>query len=110
MLVSGNVMIDYEHIEAAGNAIIPRDAKFEGERFEGFRDVAREAKRYGSLLVAQVSHPGRQVPDTMQEHPISASDIHLKGMHIHSRRKFIWWVADMPTVIRNRHGPRFDVR
>lgn len=81
VLVSGNVMIEYEHIEAAGNAIIPRDAKFEGARFEGFRDVAREAKRYGSLLVAQVSHPGRQVPDTIQEHPISASDIHLKGMY-----------------------------
>lgn len=30
MLISGNVMIEYEHIEAAGNAIIPRDAKFEG--------------------------------------------------------------------------------
>lgn len=41
--------------------------------------MAKEAKRYGSLLVAQVSHPGRQVPDTIQERPISASDIHLKG-------------------------------
>lgn len=81
VIVSGNIMIDYEHLEAAGNAIITRDAKFEGERFEGFREMAKEAKRYGSLFVAQVSHPGRQTPDTIQEHPISASDIGLEGMH-----------------------------
>lgn len=79
LMISGNIQIEYDHLEAAGNAIITRDANFEGERFERFREAASEGKKNGSLFVGQVSHPGRQVPDTVQEHPISASDVHLTG-------------------------------
>ncbi|KAJ2894034.1 hypothetical protein MKZ38_007976 [Zalerion maritima] len=73
--VTGNVQIEPDHVETSGNAIIPRDAPFSGPRFEGFKAVASVAKADGGLIVAQVSHPGRQVPDTIQRHPISASDI-----------------------------------
>ena len=78
MLLSGNIMIDYEHLEAAGNAIIPRDAPFSGERFERFKQMAAAAKAHGSLFIAQVSHPGRQVQDRIQPDPVSASDVQLK--------------------------------
>ncbi|KAK3342060.1 hypothetical protein B0T25DRAFT_574370 [Lasiosphaeria hispida] len=77
-IATGNVMIDYENLEAAGNPIIPRDAPFEGERFEAFREMAAAAKRHGSLVVAQLSHAGRQVPSNIQQYPVSASDIQLK--------------------------------
>nr|POE75590.1 nadh-dependent flavin oxidoreductase nada [Quercus suber] len=79
VILTGNVMIEYDHLEAAGNPIIPRDAKPEGERFEAFKSMATEGKRHGSLMVAQVSHPGRQVTEGIQKHPISASDVHLAG-------------------------------
>ncbi|KAH7554752.1 hypothetical protein J3E72DRAFT_441928 [Bipolaris maydis] len=79
VILTGNIMFEYDHLEAAGNPIIPRDAKFEGERFEMFKEIAVEAKKHGSLIVGQVSHPGRQVTEDIQKNPISASDVHLAG-------------------------------
>ncbi|KAI0886457.1 uncharacterized protein GGS22DRAFT_160869 [Annulohypoxylon maeteangense] len=77
VILTGNTMFEYDHLEAAGNPIIPRDAPFSGERFQGFADIASQAKAHGSLVVCQLSHPGRQVTADIQEHPISASDVHL---------------------------------
>ncbi|EMC99204.1 hypothetical protein BAUCODRAFT_104109 [Baudoinia panamericana UAMH 10762] len=78
-ILTGNIMIEYDHLEAAGNAIIPRGAPFSGERFEAFKEMAAAGKKEGSLMVGQVSHPGRQVQDKIQPHPISASDVQLEG-------------------------------
>jgi 2,4-dienoyl-CoA reductase-like NADH-dependent reductase (Old Yellow Enzyme family) len=61
LMITGNIMIDYDHIEAAGNCVIPRKSPFSGERFERFKAMAAAGKRHGSLLVGQVNHPGRQV-------------------------------------------------
>ncbi|KAF1952085.1 FMN-linked oxidoreductase [Byssothecium circinans] len=44
-----------------------------------FKELASQARKHGSLIVGQVSHPGRQVSDKIQAHPISASDVHLEG-------------------------------
>lgn len=77
VLLTGNVMIAYDQLEAAENTIIPPDATFSGDRFEAFKELASQAKKDGSLIVAQVSHPGRQVPESIQPHPISASDVRL---------------------------------
>jgi len=79
LILTGNVMIEYDQLEAAGNPIIPRDAPFQGERFERFSAMAKEAKKGGSLVHAQLSHPGRQVADHIQPNPISASDVQLEG-------------------------------
>ena len=78
VILSGNIMIQYDHLEAAGNPIVPPDAPFSGPRFDAFRAMATEAKKHGSLLVAQISHPGRQVATSIQENPISASDVQLQ--------------------------------
>lgn len=78
-ILSGNIMIEYDQLEAAGNPIVPREAEFSGERFDAFKDVAAAAKAHGSLFVGQVSHPGRQVANTIQKSPISASDVQLEG-------------------------------
>jgi 2,4-dienoyl-CoA reductase-like NADH-dependent reductase (Old Yellow Enzyme family) len=72
-------MIDLEHLEATGNMIIPPDAPLEGPRFEAFKELATVAKKDGALIIAQVSHPGRQVSSTIQQHPISASDVQLEA-------------------------------
>ncbi|KAM3072205.1 hypothetical protein ACMFMG_008664 [Clarireedia jacksonii] len=76
-ILTGNVMIEYDQLEAMGNPIIPRDADFSGPRFEAFKEMAAAGKAHGSLMVAQVSHPGRQCEEKIQPHPISASDIQL---------------------------------
>jgi 2,4-dienoyl-CoA reductase-like NADH-dependent reductase (Old Yellow Enzyme family) len=79
VILTGNILIDYEHLEALGNPIIPRDAPFFGLRFQKFSEVAKEAKKHGSLIIGQVNHPGRQVDEWIQPHPISASDVQLKA-------------------------------
>lgn len=96
VILTGNIMVEYDHLEAvslkllryictiahlvkAGNPIIPRSAPYEGERFEGFKELATQSKKHGSLIVGQVSHPGRQVAENIQKHPISASDVQLEG-------------------------------
>ena len=72
-------MLHPEHLEAPGNPIIPEDAPFSGERFEAFQKLAAEAKAHGNLIVGQLSHPGRQTPEFIQPHPISASDVQLES-------------------------------
>lgn len=81
VILTGNVMIAYDHLEAAGNPIVPPEAKAEpgDSRFEAFKKMADVSKAHGSLIVAQVSHPGRQVEERIQKDPISASDIQLEG-------------------------------
>lgn len=80
VILTGNTMIEYDQLEAAGNPIIPHDAPFSGERFERFKELATVSKAHGSLLMCQVSHPGRQVASNIQSHPISASDVQLEGV------------------------------
>lgn len=79
LILTGNIMIEYDQLEAAGNPIIARECRFSGERFEAFKEMAKQGKKHGSLMVGQVSHPGRQVQDKIQPNPISASDVQLEG-------------------------------
>lgn len=78
-ILTGNIMIEYDQLEAAGNPIIPRTAEFKGQRFDAFKALAKESKAHGSLIVGQVSHPGRQVESRIQKDPVSASDVQLEG-------------------------------
>ncbi|KAF4625926.1 hypothetical protein G7Y89_g12236 [Cudoniella acicularis] len=78
-ILTGNIMIEYDQLEAMGNLIIPREAEFSGPRFEAFKELAEAAIAHGSLIVGQVSHPGRQVDIRIQQNPISASDVQLEG-------------------------------
>ncbi|KAK8092833.1 hypothetical protein PG999_014420 [Apiospora kogelbergensis] len=74
-LVTGNVMIDHDHLESPGNPIVPLDAPMSGPRFEAFQQLAAAGKEHGSLMVAQVGHAGRQT--TVAPTPISASDVQV---------------------------------
>ncbi|KAF2972670.1 hypothetical protein GQX73_g937 [Xylaria multiplex] len=79
LILTGNTMLYYDQLEAPGNPVIPKDALFSGERFERFKTLGAKAKAHGSLIVAQLSHPGRQAPDIIQPNPLSASDVQLEG-------------------------------
>ncbi|MCJ1272314.1 hypothetical protein MMC21_000100 [Puttea exsequens] len=78
-ILTGNIMMETDQLEAAGNPIIPRTEAPKGERFEAFKELATECKAHGSLCIGQVSHPGRQVAANIQPDPVSASDVQLEG-------------------------------
>lgn len=78
-ILTGNIMIEFDQLEAAGNPIIPPSEEPKGERFEAFKKLATESKAHGSLCIGQVSHPGRQVSEAIQADPVSASDVQLEG-------------------------------
>lgn len=63
-MVTGNIMTDYEHLQAKGNAAIARDAGFEGEWFERFRETAKAAKKEGSLTIGQSQSSGEVNQDS----------------------------------------------
>lgn len=92
IIVTGNIQIKKDHLEASGtphvsmwqcplivsnivvgNAIIDRD--LHRNYLEDYKEVARAAKSYGSLVLGQLSHPGRQVSITIQPYPESSSGI-----------------------------------
>ncbi|KAF8840281.1 FMN-linked oxidoreductase [Paxillus ammoniavirescens] len=73
IVVTGNIQIKKDHLEATGNAIIDRDLP--GNYLEDYRKLASAAKSRGSLVLGQLSHPGRQVSITIQPYPESSSDI-----------------------------------
>ncbi|KAK2603083.1 hypothetical protein N8I77_009566 [Diaporthe amygdali] len=78
IIQTGNIMIDYEHMSAAGDSVITPEASMEGERFERFQATAAAAKAHGALVIGQVNHPGRQIPSKMAKESISASAVQLK--------------------------------
>ncbi|KAJ5951574.1 uncharacterized protein N7479_009987 [Penicillium vulpinum] len=77
LILTGNIMMAYDQLEAPGNMIIDLENPFGGERFEAFKQLATAAKKHGSLIVGQVSHPGRQTFAQLQSNPVSASDVQL---------------------------------
>ncbi|KAF9220583.1 FMN-linked oxidoreductase [Gyrodon lividus] len=73
IIVTGNIQIKKDHLEATGNAIIDRDLP--RDYLEDYKTLSRAAKSHGSLVLGQLSHPGRQVSITIQPYPESPSDI-----------------------------------
>jgi 2,4-dienoyl-CoA reductase-like NADH-dependent reductase (Old Yellow Enzyme family) len=80
-ILTGNIMVAYDQLESPGNLIIAPDAApCEGSpRFEAWKELASQAKKQGSLISGQVSHPGRQTDSRLQANPISASDVQLQS-------------------------------
>lgn len=80
LILTGNIMVAYDQLEAPGNPVIDLENPVcEGVRFNAFKRLASAAKKHGSLIVGQVSHPGRQTEQRLQPDPISSSDIQLEG-------------------------------
>ncbi|KIW98717.1 uncharacterized protein Z519_00380 [Cladophialophora bantiana CBS 173.52] len=74
IIVSGNIMVRYDAVEAYGNPILVDD---HDGRLAKFKEVTDIAKAHGSLIIAQLSHPGRQGGKYLNPNPVSASDVQL---------------------------------
>ncbi|KAH8198339.1 hypothetical protein TruAng_007494 [Truncatella angustata] len=72
LILSGDVGISLTNLESVGDPVIPPDAPFSGPRFNGFAAMARAGKAHGSLMVAQVAHPGRLC--VFVDSPVSSSE------------------------------------
>ncbi|KAK8044965.1 hypothetical protein PG993_004989 [Apiospora rasikravindrae] len=87
VIVTGNIMLKYDAVEGYGNAILCDD---HDNRVGAFQRVTAAAKKHGSLVVAQISHPGRQGNSILNPNPVSASDVQLQvqwmGTHFNKPR------------------------
>lgn len=72
-------MIHPAHLEERGNMIIPRDAQFQGKRFEAFQKLGAAGRASGTLMVGQINHPGRLAHSRLQSNPVSASSIPVRA-------------------------------
>lgn len=79
IVMTGNIMLEGDQLEAPGCTVISPKDQPTGERFEAYKKLAEAAKAQGSLCIGQLSHPGRQVAENIQKDPVSASDVQLEG-------------------------------
>lgn len=68
----GNIPVDVRYPEALKNAIIDRDAPWAADHVAAFEPVIAAAKAHGSLVLAQLTHGGRQSGVLTTEQPVSA--------------------------------------
>ncbi|KAI1468022.1 NADH:flavin oxidoreductase/NADH oxidase-like protein [Daldinia caldariorum] len=73
VIATGNIDIEFDMLDAIGDSIITPECPFSGPRFEAFQELAKAATAHGSLVVGQVTHPGRQLAARIRKDTISAS-------------------------------------
>ncbi|EYB82775.1 hypothetical protein Y032_0351g3237 [Ancylostoma ceylanicum] len=78
VIITGNILVDPRNLEAAGNAIICRENDSQRLR-DAFSRLTDAAKQDGALVIAQLSHAGRQTPVYVNRYPYSCSDKRLVG-------------------------------
>ncbi|KAK7968047.1 NADH-dependent flavin oxidoreductase nadA [Apiospora aurea] len=71
LILSGDVGISLTNLESVGDPVVPPGAPLSGPRFDGFVAMARAGQAHGSLMVAQVAHPGRLC--VFVDSPVSSS-------------------------------------
>ncbi|MEM7057104.1 MAG: NADH:flavin oxidoreductase/NADH oxidase family protein [Pseudomonadota bacterium] len=72
LLITGNVLVDRYHLEAAGNVVLDADADL-----DALRRYAAAGTQAGNHLWMQISHAGRQTPAAINPSPKGPSDIAL---------------------------------
>jgi 2,4-dienoyl-CoA reductase-like NADH-dependent reductase (Old Yellow Enzyme family) len=73
LMISGNVIVDGDHLERPGNVVIDREPS--AEQLDRLRSWTRTARRGGAHFWAQLSHSGRQTQKAVNPHPASPSAI-----------------------------------
>ena len=74
LLISGNIIVDANHLERAGNVIIDRDCPRQAKALQSWTACAT---RGGAHFWAQLSHSGRQTPKAVNRYPLSVSDVQM---------------------------------
>lgn len=75
MLLTGNVMVDRDHLERPGNVIIDREP--DAALRAGLSGMSAAAKSGGAAVWMQISHPGRQTPYRVNRTPKAPSAVPL---------------------------------
>ena len=75
MLLSGNIMVDKDHLERPGNVVI--DQPPNQAMRDALRRWAEAGTRNGNHLWAQISHAGRQTQKIVNPHPKAPSAVKL---------------------------------
>ncbi|MEL7446289.1 MAG: NADH:flavin oxidoreductase/NADH oxidase family protein [Pseudomonadota bacterium] len=75
MLLSGNIIIDKDHLERPGNVVIEREP--DADMAVRLASWAEAATRNGNHFWAQISHGGRQTQKLVNPNPKSSSDVTL---------------------------------
>ena len=76
LLITGNFPVDRYHLEHPANIVI--DMRSDREKL---RALSQAAKAEGAVVLAQLSHSGRQTPESVNPTPLSLSDrkLYLAG-------------------------------
>jgi len=74
-LLTGNIIIDRDHLERPGNVIIHGEPN--AKLAVALKSWAKTATRNGNALWAQLSHGGRQVMKIVNPNPKAASPVQL---------------------------------
>jgi len=69
LLLSGNIQVDPQHLERAGNVVATEDG------LPALSRLASAGTSNGAQFWAQLSHTGRQVIDAINPSPLSPSDV-----------------------------------
>jgi len=75
MLLSGNIIVDKDHLERPGNVVV--EAEPDTDMKARLASWAKAATRNGNHFWAQISHGGRQTQKLVNPHPKSSSDVQL---------------------------------
>lgn len=75
LLLSGNIMVDKQHLERPGNIII--DTELDRDLTEALQSLAENATRNGNHFWAQLNHSGRQTPKNVNARPKAPSAMQL---------------------------------
>ncbi|WP_108786770.1 oxidoreductase [Erythrobacter sp. Alg231-14] len=75
MLLTGNVIVDKDHLERPGNVIIDREP--DADMAARLKSWAKAGTRGGNHLWAQISHGGRQTQKLVNPAPKSSSNVTL---------------------------------
>jgi len=75
MLLSGNIIVDKDHLERPGNVVIDRPPSEEMQ--EALKRWADAATRNGNHFWAQISHAGRQTQKLVNSNPKAPSAVKL---------------------------------
>lgn len=76
LVITGNVMIDHNHLGEPGNTIIEDESNL-----DNLKQWAYASKENGATAWMQINHPGKQSPNYLNKVPVSPSAIPLgKGL------------------------------
>ncbi|XXH03649.1 hypothetical protein Hte_010054 [Hypoxylon texense] len=75
VILTGNVDIEFDMLDGIGDGIVTPECPPSGPRFEAFKELATVAKAHGSIFLAQVTHPGRQLSARVRKDTIAPSPL-----------------------------------